>query len=242
MSYRGSSLDQKRAALDEIAEFSSYDAGPNEEMVKYTFEIFSRHMRGATVLELGPAEGVMTGLLNQLDLELTVVEGAAAFCLALKSRFPNIEVHNALFEEFKPVKTYDNIILGHVLEHVDEPLQLLKCIKPWLAPRTGRMFCAVPNARSLHRQAGVLMNMLSREDCLSKADMEHGHKCVFNPESFRSLFLQAGFSIEIWGGYWLKPVSNAQVDAHWSKELVSAYMVLGERYPDIAGEIYAVCS
>ena len=40
----------------------------------------------------------------------------------------------------------------------------------------------------------------------------------------------------------MKPVSNAQIEASWTPEMVEAFMVLGERYPDIAGEIYVVAS
>ena len=52
----------------------------------------------------------------------------------------------------------------------------------------------------------------------------------------------AGYRIEIFGGYWIKPISNAQIDAQWSAEMLDAFMRLGERYPDIAAEIYVVAS
>ncbi|WP_281051516.1 hypothetical protein [Thauera sp. GDN1] len=58
--------------------------------------------------------------------------------------------------------------------------------------------------------------------------------------SFRGDFLKAGLSIEVSGGYWLKPVSNGQIERDWTPEMLDAFMVLGERYPDIAGEIYVV--
>jgi hypothetical protein len=54
------------------------------------------------------------------------------------------------------------------------------------------------------------------------------------------VFLQAGFGIEIFGGYWLKPVSIRQIDETWTPEMLAAFMALGERYPDIAGEIYVI--
>jgi hypothetical protein len=63
---------------------------------------------------------------------------------------------------------------------------------------------------------------------------------VFTPESFRQCFVAAGLDIEIFGGYWLKPLANAQIEATWTPEMLDAFMRLGERYPDIAGEIYVV--
>jgi hypothetical protein len=35
-------------------------------------------------------------------------------------------------------------------------------------------------------------------------------------------------------------VSNKQIEANWTPEMLDAFMQLGERYPDIAGEIYVV--
>ena len=63
---------------------------------------------------------------------------------------------------------------------------------------------------------------------------------MYNPESYRNDFLQAGFKIEVFGGYWMKPVSNKQIEETWTPQMLEAFMALGERYPDIAGEIYVV--
>ena len=81
--------------------------------------------------------------------------------------------------------------------------------------------------------------MLPFEEALNEAH-RHGHRRVYNPETFRRDFLLAGLKIEVFGGYWLKPVSNGQIERDWTEEMLSAFMTLGERYPDIAGEIYVV--
>ena len=49
-----------------------------------------------------------------------------------------------------------------------------------------------------------------------------------------------GLEIEAFGGYWLKPLSNGQIEQDWTPQMVEAFMKLGERYPDIAAEIYVV--
>ena len=46
----------------------------------------------------------------------------------------------------------------------------------------------------------------------------------------------------MFGGYWLKPLSNAQLDRDWTPEMLDAFMALGERYPDVAAEIYVVAT
>ena len=38
----------------------------------------------------------------------------------------------------------------------------------------------------------------------------------------------------------MKPTSDAQLEEHWTPEMLEAAMVIGERYPDIAAEIYVI--
>ena len=235
-----SQSEKKR--LESISEVSLYCAGVNSASIRYSFKIAQRYLVSDTILELGPAEGVMTELLAGTGKKLTLVEGSSLFCDDLRRRFPQATTINALFEEFRSDEKFDNIILGHVLEHVEDAVDILSRAKQWLKPKTGRLFAAVPNARSLHSQAAVIMGILPEEDTLNEMDYHHGHRRVFNPESFRNAFQRAGLRIEIFGGYWMKPVSNAQIEASWTQEMVDGFMVLGERYPDIAGEIYVVAS
>jgi 2-polyprenyl-3-methyl-5-hydroxy-6-metoxy-1,4-benzoquinol methylase len=225
--------------LEEIAARSQYAKGLNSVSIRHSFKIFQRHLVPGELLELGPAEGVMTELLYGLGRDLTVVEGSGAFCEDLRARFPRAHVEHSLFEQWQPERRYANILLGHVLEHVEDPRATLRQVSDWLAPG-GRVLAAVPNARSLHRQAAVIMGLLREESALNDADRGHGHRRVFDPESFRAAFIQAGLRVEIFGGYWLKPLSIPQLEAHWTPSMVEAFMQLGERYPDIAGEIYVV--
>ena len=231
--------ESERKRLDEIAVVSKYAFGANRHTIEYSFEVFKRFIRPGPMLEMGPAEGFMTDLLVRLGQPMTVIEGAAPFCASLRERHPQIEVINALFEDYAPSKTFESIVLGHVLEHVENPVGILTRAREWLTD-TGRILVAVPNARSLHRQAAVILGMLSFEEQLNESDIHHGHRRVYTPETFRRDFIQAGLQIEIFGGYWLKPLSNGQIERDWDEKLLHGFMILGERYPDIAGEIYVV--
>ena len=233
-------IHNEKAHLERISNVSLYAAGVNPETIKYSFKIAERYLVGTSLLEMGPAEGVMTELLANTGKRITLVEGSGLFCESLRKRFPQARVVHALFEEYQPDECFDNIILGHVLEHVQDPVDILSRARQWLKPGTGRIFAAVPNARSLHRQAAVIMGILPQEDALNEMDIHHGHRRVFNPETYRNAFGQAGLQIEVFGGYWLKPVSSEQIEDNWTPQMLDAFMQLGERYPDIAGEIYVV--
>ncbi len=227
--------------LDEIAADSWYSKGLNTATVEYCAEVFARFWKGTRCLEMGPAEGVMTRALAQAFPDLTLVEGAEPFCAGLRDRFPRAIVVHSLFEDFAPAAVFDTIVLGHVLEHVENSVAILRRAASWLAP--GGVICgAVPNARSLHRQAAVILGMLDSEHSLNATDRHHGHRRLYDPERLRADFLAAGLRIRVFGGYWIKPLSNVQMEGSWPEKTIRAFMQLGERYPDIAAEIYVIAS
>lgn len=225
--------------LNEIAVTSLYNTLTGSATILKTHQLFMRYAKNGSVLELGPAEGLMTERLVQDFDDVSVVEGSSIFCDQLNSRLPTVTIYNVYFEEFQSNQKFDNIVLGHVLEHVNDPVFVLNHIKKFLKPN-GIIFAAVPNARSIHRQAAVIMSLLDNEHALNSLDIHHGHQRVFNPESFRDIFNKAKLPITVFSGYWLKPLSNQQIEQDWTKEMLDAFMDLGERYPDIAGEIYIV--
>lgn len=129
--------------------------------------------------------------------------------------------------------------MGHVLEHVDNPVKILESCKNWLND-DGIILCAIPNADSLHRQAAVIMGLMNSTHDFSEKDRRHGHKKIFNYTEFGALFSKAGLSVIKRGGYWLKPLSDSQIEKDWSDDIIHAYLKLGEKYAEIAGEIYIV--
>lgn len=239
--HQGKEKPSESLRLDEIASDSRYAKGVLEVSTKFSFEIMLPFIKGSRVLEMGPAEGLVSERLAKLDLALTVLEGSEQFCADISNRIPEVNVIWSLFEDYLPDAPFDTIICGHVLEHVEDPDEIVKTMKNWLAPN-GVIFAAVPNSMSVHRQLAVIMGLLESENSLNELDILQGHRRVFSPPEFIDLFERAGLSIIETGGYWLKSVANSQIEEHYSTSMVNASMVLGQRYPDIAAEIYVVCS
>ena len=69
----------------------------------------------------------------------------------------------------------------------------------------------------------MLLGMLPVEDAPSPADIRAGHRRVCTPESFRAMFGAAGLKVQHSGGYWLKPLSNAQTDEWFTDEMIHAF-------------------
>ncbi|WP_226971937.1 bifunctional 2-polyprenyl-6-hydroxyphenol methylase/3-demethylubiquinol 3-O-methyltransferase UbiG [Thermosynechococcus sp. CL-1] len=228
--------------LDNVASDSWYTLPTAIATIEYSYQVFRRYFPQPLnrILEIGPAEGIMTQLLINDGVKPDILEGSKIFAENLRQQFPDLQIYNSLIENFQPVCFYDVIILGHVLEHVDDPVLILSTIRNWLVPKTGVILAAVPNARSIHRQAAVVMGLIPHEETMSEKDIHHGHRRIYTPETFRRDFTLAGLSIEFFGGYWLKPLSDRQLEESWTPEMLRAFMKLGERYPDIAAELVIV--
>ncbi len=216
-----------------------YARGANAVMIRYCAALFARHFVGSSCLELGPAHGILTERLVESCDDVAVVDGSSQFCELLRKRFATIDVHHALFEDFVPERSYDTLVLGHVLEHVNDPVALLQRARTWINDG-GVLLAAVPNANSLHRELAVELGMLATNDELNDTDRHHGHVRVYTPDRLRHDVESAGFTIDLLGGFWLKTLSNAQIEASSSPELLDACMVVGERHPEIAAETYVV--
>ena len=231
--------ENEKKRITKLAKNSKYGYGVNKNAIEYAYNLYKYFFRTGSILEVGPGEGIGTEIIYDNFTDYTVIDGSSDFCKRLKIKFQNINTINKLFEEFNTKKKYDNIILGHVLEHVIDPVVILKKYKSFLA-ENGRIFANVPNAFSIHRQAAVLMGLLIDEHQINETDIHHGHRRVYDPYSFRNDFLKAEIKIEFFGGFWLKPLANKQIEENWTNKMIQSFMVLGEKYVDIAAEIYII--
>ena len=129
---------------------------------------------------------------------------------------------------------------NHVLEHVDNPVEVLKKVKDWLKPN-GRAIFTVPNATSLHRRIGIEMGMLKVLNEFNKQDIELGHQRVYNIYQFTEDIKTAGFDVLETSGYMIKLVSNHQMK-DWPKELLEAIFKISISVPtEICSNICVIC-
>ncbi len=113
------------------------------------------------ILEMGYGTGLMLHeLIRRHGLRIDLVEGSSALCEQARRLYGStgMEVFHSYFETFTCEKKYDNILAMHVLEHVDDPVRVLRQMTLALNPG-GRVIVLVPNAHSLHRRLAVHMKL-----------------------------------------------------------------------------------
>lgn len=212
----------------------------DKRLIRFRYQTLKPFLKGPEGLELGPAEGYMTQFLLHDFARLTVVDAAPELLECIPNNKDLVKIH-ALFEEFEPDHRFDTIILEHILEHVQKPVELLQRVKDWLRPRMGRLLIGVPNGLSFHRLAAVKMGLLNDPCELNARDLALGHRRVYSPVMLESDMTAAGLKIITTGGVFFKPLSNRQIQDHWNEEMIQGFYELGKDFPENAAELYAVC-
>jgi 2-polyprenyl-3-methyl-5-hydroxy-6-metoxy-1,4-benzoquinol methylase len=204
------------------------------------FEKFA--FKSENVIEVGLGDGAFTELLAQKFKRVFAVDGSNETISFVKKRlsaFNNIDYVLSLIEDLKFEQSLDNMVLGHILEHLDKPVDVLKNVKR-LLHKDSVLYLSVPNSQSLHRQVAVKMGLLKKTNELNETDFKLGHRRVYSPKTFANDIKNAGLQIVKFGGSMLKPLSNAQIERNWTKEMIAGFIELGEDYPELCGDIYII--
>lgn len=182
------------------------------------------------MLELGYGDGRFTRELLNHGYRVSIVEGPSALVEKAKQTFGGqVECFESLFEEFKPLKKFDRILATFILEHLDEPIEILKRVRKWLKPR-GKLIILVPNAESIHRQLAVIMGLQPKLHTLSARDHLVGHQRVYTLKMLSGHLSKAGFKVREEKGFFLTVLPNSMM-LNYSKELLIGLNEISDQLP-----------
>jgi SAM-dependent methyltransferase len=229
----------------------------NDRKYHYGFDIdvmhpfmlnsFKPFLKDGNLLELGSFKGDFTKRFIPYFDDITCVEAAdEAIKEAKKNLGDKVKLINSLFENATlPVK-YDNIVLTHVLEHLDDPVLVLKRINDeWLSD-TGRFFLVCPNANAPSRQIAVKMGLISHNSAVTPAELDHGHNITYTFDTLERDVKESGLNIISRSGIFFKALANFQWDKLLKTDIISEEYLegcyqLGHQYPDLCSSIFLLC-
>ena len=216
-------------------------------MHHYMIESFNPHFVKGNCLELGSFKGDFTKRLIPYFDDITCVEASDESIKISKQNLKgNITYFNSLFETVELPKKYDNIILTHVLEHIDNPTGLLSRIKnEWLSDN-GKLFLVCPNANAPSRQIAVKMGLITHNSAITPSEAEHGHRITYTLDTLERDASLGGLNTIHRSGIFFKALANFQWDRLLqtdiiSKEYLDGCYKLGQQYPDLCSSIMLIC-
>ncbi|MEO3693288.1 class I SAM-dependent methyltransferase [Roseateles paludis] len=208
---------------------------------------FAPFFRPGSMLELGSFKGDFTRRLAEHFSDITCVEASDQAMQEAKQRLGDkFQGVNALFEQVQLPRRYDNIVMTHVLEHLDDPIAVLSRVnREWLVPG-GRFFLACPNANAPSRQIAVKMGLIDHNAAVTPAEAEHGHRCTYALDTLERDATRAGLKVLHRSGIFFKALANFQWDRLLKTDIITpAYLEgcyqLGQQYPDLCSTVFLVC-
>jgi SAM-dependent methyltransferase len=216
-------------------------------MHPYMIRAFEPFFRNGNLLELGSFKGDFTRRFLDYFDDITCVEASGEAIENARRKLGN-RVHyiHSNFETAILPRRYDNIVLTHVLEHLDDPVGVLRRVnKEWLA-EGGRFFLVCPNANAPSRQIAVKMSLISHNAAVTPAEAEHGHRCTYTLDTLERDAVAAGLKVNHRSGIFFKALANFQWDRLLrtdiiSKEYLEGCFKLGQHYPDLCSSIFLLC-
>lgn len=174
---------------------------------------YSQHLNSQdiNILDLGCGNGNITIPLASLYYNILGVDSDEASIekAKAKNKFNNAVFTISNIEAMKCSKEYDIVIACEVLEHLRDPLRILKFIHSTLKP-SGILLISIPNGFSpeelirkflTHNRIGLKIKKFLRSTILKKetiqSQSESPHLHFFSLTSFKKLLYKAGFQVII---------------------------------------------
>lgn len=243
-------MNSSRDYDSEIADTNDHKYAYNfdfDVMHPYMIKSFEPFFNKGNLLELGSFKGDFTKKFLPYFEEITCVEASEVALAQAKQELGNkVRFVNALFEQATLSDRYNNIVLTHVLEHLDDPVLVLKRInEEWLADN-GRLFLVCPNANAPSRQIAVKMGLISHNAAVTPAEVEHGHRRTYTLDTLERDATAAGLEVVHRSGVFFKALANFQWDRLLQTDIISREYLdgcykLGQQYPDLCSSIFLLC-
>jgi 2-polyprenyl-3-methyl-5-hydroxy-6-metoxy-1,4-benzoquinol methylase len=189
----------------------------------------------SSVLELGLGHGITTNIFSNYFRKYKVIDASPAVINNFRNQFSECRANvvESYFENFESEEKFDIIILGFIMEHVDDPGLILEKYKKFLKPQ-GRIFISVPNAEVMNRRLGKYTGDLSDIFLLSEHDKVCGHKRYYTVCTLSEQIIHHGYKILRIEGIYFKPLSTEQmISLDLQPKYITALCELGVHYPEL---------
>jgi 2-polyprenyl-3-methyl-5-hydroxy-6-metoxy-1,4-benzoquinol methylase len=222
----------------------------------YMMRAFAPFLPSGRALEMGCYLGEFTKLLAARFDDLTVVEAASDLIAAAREQplgdaagggklGDRVRFICSTFEALNTDERYDAIFLMHTLEHLDDPVGVLRKVNGWLSER-GLLFLVVPNANAPSRQIAVKMGLIAHNSAVTDGEARHGHRRTYAFDTLEHDARAAGLRVAHRGGVFFKPLANYQFDKLMKTDIIDQGYLdgcyeLGMQYPDLCASIYLLC-
>jgi SAM-dependent methyltransferase len=186
----------EQAYYNDAGRYTAFEASVGQRSIRRRLAWLARHAKGQ-LLDVGAGKGEFVLEAGRTGWEAVGLEPSPAFCDYARERLGVTLVCGWLGEEAGiSTASFDLVTLNHVLEHVEEPVPLLRSIAAYLRPG-GLLFVEVPNCDSLFLRLTDLYFRLRGLPWSSRLSPLHPpfHRFGYTRRSLAFALGRAGFAI-----------------------------------------------
>ncbi len=203
---------------------------------------------GNSLLDVGCGIGYFTPMFLEKFDKVVGLDSNENYLRVARKASKKVRYVAGRGETFNLDEKFDTISMNMLLEHVDDPIALLKNCKKHLA-KGGRILVQVPNANSIARRLGVLMGIIDSIDHISSKERDYfGHQRVYTLNTLVADCKKAGLRVVKKGGFLFKPLPNEMLGKFckeqgktWTLKFMNALIKFGEDKPKDCANLYVVC-
>jgi 2-polyprenyl-3-methyl-5-hydroxy-6-metoxy-1,4-benzoquinol methylase len=157
-------------------------------------QVFAVEMIGANkrVLEFGCASGYVSRVLRDRGCRVVGIEIDPEFASQAKEFCEDVIIGDAESLDLESIlagQSFEVAVFGDVLEHMSDPLQMLRRVRQWLTPE-GYVVASLPNIA----HGAVRLALLDGHfDYTPEGLLDETHMRFFTHQTIKDLFHQAGF-------------------------------------------------
>jgi 2-polyprenyl-3-methyl-5-hydroxy-6-metoxy-1,4-benzoquinol methylase len=148
--------------------------------------------RGRRLLDVGAADGFLAEILSARGWTVTAVERDPVRAEQARGKCRELIVGDVADAVAGRSDWFDAIVFGDVLEHLDDPLAILRSATAALAPG-GLVLVSVPNVAHLFVRLSLL---LGHFDYADRGILDRTHLRFFTRRTFLALLAQAGLEVD----------------------------------------------
>ena len=151
----------------------------------------------------------------------------------------------SLFEDYGyNTKKYDYVFCNYILEHVYDPVQILKKVKRSIKKR-GKIFITVPNCNAFSRILAQKIGIIEDLKALTENDHKHGHRRAYDTISLKSDLSISGYKLKSTKGVIFKILADFQLNKMMNKGIITEEHIRGlhemaEGYDDFCDSIFVI--
>lgn len=184
----------------------------NSILGHYQVQACLEHARGPAVLDMPCGDGLLTAMFREHFKRVVGVDASSSHLAEARRRLPDVEFHECLIEDLELDERFDTVFLLNVLEHVADPLVVLRKAASFLKD-DGVLIVHVPNANAINRRLAVRMGTLESCEELSPFDVHVvGHRRSYTLVTLTADIEAAGLRVKNTGGIFYKMLSTPQMD------------------------------